>query len=316
MGKFKTLLLAQHHVADRHPTHVAVKQFTDNVSRRTNGEITFATVPNSKLGDMQALIRLVIDGEVDMALPPQDRIGNFAHKFGCANMPFLFADQAHADRVIDGEFLTWAARDLDAFGLVCLGHWELGFRQITNSCRPILVPADVRGLKIRVPPVVYARATILALGATPVMVEYAQLPGIIKQGLIDGQENPVSVIHALALPASQKYLSLLDYSYSILVHVINRNSFASLTDDQQIVVREESRLAGELSRQLARAQLTEQLAWLASQGMRIDRPDPAPFKALMEPVYLRMAEAFGAANMRAFCQMAEDQRQAAPAAAQ
>ena len=186
MSKFRTLLLA-HHGGDNHAIRLVVKQFTENVAQRTDGQIAIATVPNSTLGNLPELLRLVMGGTADMALQPYDRLGPRALKFGCVGMPFVFDDHAHVDRVLDGEFNAWALPDLDALGLVFLGGWEWGFRQISNSCHPVLEPKDIRGLKIRVPPVPPYRATILAFGGIPVMVEYSRLASVIRQGLIDGQ---------------------------------------------------------------------------------------------------------------------------------
>lgn len=183
------------------------------------------------------------------------------------------------------------------------------FRQISNSLRPILKPEDMRGLRIRVPPVPPYRAAIVAFGGVPAMVEFSRLASIIGQGLIDGQENPIAVMCSLGFQVDQKYLSLLNYSYGINANVINTNCFASLSVDQQIILCEESLKASQLLRQLVDVQESEQLALLVSQGVRIDRPDPAPFKALMQPVYRDIGEYFGAENLQTFLDTAERYRE-------
>jgi TRAP-type C4-dicarboxylate transport system substrate-binding protein len=118
------------------------------------------------------------------------------------------------------------------------------------------------------------------------------------------------VICSLGLQFDQKYLSMLNHSYGVLGHIINSNCFASLSAQQQDILREESIKAGQLLRQLAHEQEAEQLAMLASQGVQIDRPDPAPFKALMQPVYKGLAKCFGEADFRTFMAMAERQQKA------
>ena len=307
MNKFRTLLLA-HHGGDNHAIRLAVKQFSENVTQRTEGQIAIAAVPNSALGNLPELLRLVMGGTADMALQPYDRLGLCAPRFGCVGMPFVFDDHAHVDRVLDGEFNAWALPSLDTLDLAFLGRWEWGFRQISNSRHPVLRPENIQGLKIRVPPVPPYRATILAFGGIPVMVEYSRLASAIRQGLIDGQENPVSVIYSLGLQHEQKYLSQLNYSYSSLGHVINSRSFASLALEQQVILREESAKAGQFMRQLSRDHEAEQLAVFARQGVRIDQPGPAPFKALIQPVYQGLCESHGAENVRSFLSMVERQR--------
>jgi len=307
MAKFKTLLLA-HHGGDNHAIRFAVEQFSERVTQRSGGQLAIATVPNSSLGNVAELLQLAIDGTADMVFAPYDRLAASAPRFGCVAMPFLFDDHAHVDRVLDAQFAAWVEADLEAPGLVCLGHWEWGFRQLTNSLRPVLTPADMRGLKIRVPQVLPYRPLIVAFGATPVMVEFSRLANVLEQGLIDGQENPVSVIHSLGLQHTQKYLSLLNHSYGALAHVINRNCFDRLGSEQQSILIDESQRAGALLRSLGRSQEQAQLDSFASQGVRIDRPDLAPFKALMQPVYREVAKSCGERNFGEFLAMVEAQR--------
>ena len=305
MKKFRPLMLV---VPDNHlPTLLAVKQFADNVGRRSDNNLPIACIPISKLVNQPSLVDMVVDGKADMALPVHDRLNVCSPKFGCIGAPFALDDYAHADRVIDGEFLHWVAPDLGEAGITCLAAWEWGFRQITNSRRPILRPEDMRGLKIRAPTTPLCQTAILALGAIPVMVEFEQLGRVIAQGLIDGQENPVSVIDSLGLQHKQRYLSMLNYTYGTLFHVINSNVLASLSPEHQAIIRQESVSAGLFARQLVRSQEKEQVARFAAQGMLVDYPDPEPFKALMGPVVKRLDELCGGDNMRAFLGMAERQ---------
>jgi len=308
MSKFKPLLLV--FPDNNHAAQIAVKQFVDNLAQRTNGQLTIAAVPIRKLVNHSALVNMVMAGDADMALLAHDRFRTCSKIFGCIGAPFAFDDHAHADRVLDGEFTTYVLQDLKNVGMIYLGSWEWGFRQFTNARRPILKPEDIKGLKIRVPTTPLCQATILALGGTPVMVEFEQLARVIRQGLIDGQENPVEIIHSLGLQHSQKYLSLLNYSYGALAHVINKSRFDKLTLKQQIILAEESRKAGLLMRQLTRSQETEQLAEFSRQGVQIDRPDPAAFKELMVPVYRGLRESFGAETVQIFLGMVERQRKA------
>ena len=306
MKKFRPLMLI---VPDNHqPTLFAVKQFADNVRRRSDNNLSVASIPISKLVNQPSLVSMVMEGKADMALPVHDRLQVCSPKFGCIGAPFALDGFAHADRVIDGEFMRWVAPDLSEAGVTCLGAWEWGFRQITNSRRPILRPEDMRGLKIRVPTTPLCQTAILALGAIPVMVEFEQLGRVIAQGLIDGQENPVSVIDSLGLQHKQKYLSMLNYTYGTLFHVINSNVFESLSPEHQVIIREESVKAGLFARHLVRSQEKEQVARFISQGMEVDYPDPLPFKELMGPVLKRLNELCGKDNMLAYLAMAERQR--------
>jgi TRAP-type transport system periplasmic protein len=306
MTKYQPLLLVY---PDSTPAaRVAAKQFADNIVRRTDGLITIAPLPISKLVNQPALVSMVLDEKADMALPAHDRLSQCSPFFGCVGTPFAFDDYEHVDRVLDGEFADQVQLDLDKVGVTYLSCWEWGFRQITNSRRPILKPEDMQGLKIRVPTTPLCQDSMLALGATPAMVEFEQLIRAIRQGLIDGQENPLAVIHALGLQHAQKYLSLLNYTYGTLVHIVKTSSLKSLAPEHREIIREESQNAARLMRQQVRLHETEQLAEFVAQGMAIDRPDPAPFKALMEPVHRMICQSFGTETEHAFLGMVERQR--------
>lgn len=302
MYLFKPLLLA-HHTAENHPSHIAAKLFAMNVSKRTLGQVQISIYPHGALGDLPELLQLVIDGRVDMSFPPHDRYVEHCKKFACIGLPFVFDDYAHADRVLDGEFMAWVTPDLQQLGLEPLSCWEWGFRQFTNSIRPIRAPQDICGLRIRIPPSLSYKATIQALGGKIVLAEYSQLARAMKLGKADGEENPISVIHEQKLYETQKYLLMVNYTYGSMMHVINKKSFDGLNREQQQILREESQHAGIWMRQSVRQQEQQQRQELLALGMQITTPDLAPFKAAMLPVYEKMKEELGAKNVATFLDM-------------
>lgn len=308
MNLFKPLLLA-HHCAKDHPSHLATLSFAEGVSQRTHGRIQISIYPDGSLGELPELLRLVMDGRVDMSIPPHDRYVEHCKKFGCVNMPFIFDNYEHADRVLDGEFMDWVKPDLHAIGLEPLSCWDWGFRQFTNAKFPIQSPVDMQGLRFRVPPISMNKIAIKALGATLTLVEYSQMAKAMKLGIADGQENPVSVIYARKLYESQKYLSMVNYSYGSMMHVINKKSFASLDAECQQIIRTESIKAGLMMRQAVRLQEQQQLKALQDLGMHIVNPDLAPFKAAMAPAYEEIKKLLGADNVDAFLQIVERNRQ-------
>ena len=129
-----------------------------------------------------------------------------------------------------------------------------------------------------------------------------------KQGVVDGQENPVAVIHANKLYEAQKYLTLTGHNYNTMVHVISKKVWDKLTPEQQTIVREESRKAGAWMRKNVREAEAEQLKQLASFGMAIVSPDKAKFKALMPPAYDRMKAIAGEENIAEFIRMVDEAR--------
>lgn len=307
MSTFKTLLLA-HHTGDDPATRIAIKQFTERVARRSGGLLNITDIPGGTLGSIPAMLQMLMQGEVDMALLPFDRLGELLPKFALTCMPFVFDDQAHADRVLNGPFADWVAPDLLQHGLHRLSSWEWGYRQISNNLRPILHPDDLRGLRIRVPPIPQYQEAMLALGCVPVIAEFSQLASVIRQGLVDGQENPVAVIHAYKLYETQRYLSLIDYTYGSMLQLINRPHFEALSAEHQQILSEESVKAAATMREKIRSQQTAQLDALRGFGMQIERPDRAPFRAAMASAQAPLIARFGEARSRSFLDMVEHMR--------
>jgi TRAP-type transport system periplasmic protein len=293
-------LKLSHFGADEHPANIAAKQLAARVAQRTGGKVQIRIYPNNQLGNPPEVLEQVMLGAVDMSLSGHDQLGKYVPKFDAISTPFAFKDYAAADKLIDGDFRKWVEHDLEAKGMVYLSAWEWGFRQLTNSRRPILKPEDARGLKIRTPPAFAYQSFVEAIGATVQTIQFPELVMAMKTGVVDGQENPVSVIYNLRLNESQKYMSLLNYTYSSMTHVISRQAWDKLSTEQKTILREESAAAGKLMRKLVREEETRQIADLRSLGMRIDQPDTAPFRAVMKPAYDKMRLKIGTRNFEEF----------------
>lgn len=304
MFRIENLLLA-HHAPENHPAHAAVLRFVDAVSLRSNGRLQITVVPDSVLGHLPSLIQLVVSGQLDMALPPFDRMATHIDKFSCLGLPFIFQNARHVDSFLAHHLQPWVAPELDELGIECISAWEWGFRQITNARRPILTPEDMKGLKIRVPPTPQYINAIKALGAQPVVSEFSRLNDFMQKGLVDGQENPVCVIHSQFLETTQRYLSMLNYCYGATTHIANHARMQKLAPELQAIIREESSKAGQWMREYCRAEEAGQLASLAASGMQIDTPDIAPFQQALRPLESQLAAQLGEVALAYFLAMVE-----------
>ncbi len=294
-----------HFAAESHPGNVAVKMFIEGVEKRTNGQIKIANFPNNALGSPPEVLEQNILGAVDMSLPTQGQLGKYSKKFNCVMLPFLYENYAHADKVLDGPFIAWAAPDLDTAGLVFLSNWEWGFRNHTKTKRPVNKPEDVKGLKIRTPPELPTQAAMEALGAVVATINFNELQMALKQGVVDGQENPIAVIYANKLYETQKYLTMTGHNYNTMVHVISKKVWDKLTPDQQKIIKEESVKAGNYMRKAVRDGEAQEIAELKKLGVEVSTPDKAPFKKLMGPAYDRMKAIADEENINAFVKMVE-----------
>lgn len=291
-----TLKLA-HLAAESHPGHLAALQFKEAMERRSQGSVQVSLYPSNQLGAPPEQLEQTKLGVIDMNLPTQGALDKYEKAFATVMAPFIFRDAAHAHAVLDGPFSVWSAPLLERQGLVQLATWEYGFRNITNSRRPIETPEDVRGLRLRTPPEIQLVACIEALGGRATQIAFTELPSALNQGVVDGQENPIGVIWHMKLHETQPYLALTRHSYNSLVHVMNLAKWRRLDATQQAILREESRSAGLLMRRLVAEQEEAELGRIEAAGVKISRPDLAPFRAAMGPAYERISAYAGKANM-------------------
>lgn len=294
-----------HYAAENHPGSIAGKMFAEGVEKRTQGNIKIVLYPDNALGSPPAVLEQSMRGDVDMALPSQGQLGLHVKKFNCVMLPFIFESYAHADKVVDGPFIAWAASDLEKIGLVFLANWEWGFRNLTNSKRPVNTPGDVRGLMVRTPPGLPYRAAMEALGGVVATVDFNDLQKALREGVIDAEENPVAVIYSNRIYDIHKHLAMTGHNYNSMVHVINKKVWDKLTAEQQNIIREESVAAGSWMRRAVRGTETEQIEKMKKAGVQVTCPDREKFKALMKPAYDRMNASAGKENIKEFVKMVE-----------
>jgi len=289
-----------HFAAESHPGHLAAQSFADAVKERTDGAIAVELYPANQLGSPPEQLEQTILGAIEMNLPTQGGLDKYEKAFGTVMTPFAFSGYEQAHAVLDGPFSEWAGPKLEEQGLVMLSNWEYGFRNITNSKHPINAPEDVKGLKLRTPPELQIVAALEGLGAATTQIAFPELPNALNQGVVDGQENPIGVIYHYKLNDFQEHLAITRHVYNSMVHVINKDVFDALTAEQQTIVREESKRAGNMMREAVIAQEEKEIAALEAAGMTVTRPDLAPFAALMGPARARVAEYSGQENMDTF----------------
>lgn len=291
-----------------HPSNTACQMFAEAVKERTGEMVLVEIYPNNELGAPPEVLEQNILGAIDMSLPTQGQLAKYSKKFGCVMLPFAYDNYDHAYAVLDGPFLEWASPDLEEQGLVFLSNWEWGFRNLTNSKHPVNEPADVEGLKIRTPPELSNQAAMEALGGIVQTIAFPELPMALQQGVVDGQENPVSVIYAYKIYETQKYLAMTAHTYNSMVHVISKRTWDKLSPEQQEIVREESQAAGNWMRKTLQEAEADQVKKLEELGMEVTFPDVGLFKAQMGPAYERMAESVGQENLDVFLRMLEDMK--------
>jgi len=292
-----------HFAESGHPADIAAKQMAKNVSERTNGEVKINIYPANQLGSPNDVLEQNILGVIDMSLPTQGHLSKYSLKFATVMTPFAFRDAQHAYDVLDGPFIKWASPDLAQNNLVYLSNWDWGFRNITNGKRAINHPSDVKGLKLRTPPEVQLQAAMSALGANVTQLSFNELYMALKQGVVDGQENPLSVIYHNKVYEVQSNLAMTEHVYNSMVNVISKKKWEKLTSEQQIILKEESVKAGNMMRDIMQKNQADLAKLLEEKGMKITYPDKAEFKAAMGPAYEQIGEYAGKENLQTFLDM-------------
>lgn len=304
----QTVLKFSHYADTAHPGHAAAMQFAKNVEARTQGRIKVEVFSGNQLGAPPEQLQQVKLGTIDLGVPTQGQLDKYDRAFAAVMLPFSFEDLAHAHRVLDGPVMAWLAPIAEKQGFIILANWEWGFRHLTNGKRAVNAPDDVKGLKIRVPPEVQLEATMEALGAQVTKIAFPELYMSLSQGVVDGQENPVSVIVSNKIFEVQKHLALTRHSYNSWVNVMNAKKFASLSPADQQILREESKAAGEMMRKALAAAEQAQIAELKAKGMLITQPDTKVFKARMDPAFRKIADYAGEENVRTFQKILDSSR--------
>ena len=171
-----------------------------------------------------------------------------------------------------------------------------------------MTPGDMKGLKMRTPPELQLQAAMEACGAVVTKIAFPELYNALKQGVVDGQENPLAVIYHFKIYEVQKNLALTRHVYNSMVHVMSKKTFDKLTPEQQIIIKEESKNAGQWFRIQMQAEEGELIHKLKDKGMEITDPDAVKFRSAMQPAYDRIANYAGQENVAKFLEMVEAAR--------
>ena len=244
-------------------------------------------------GDAVAIIEALRVGELDGASVGSD-ITELDPIFGILEFPFLFSDRDQVTEFLDGPLGREMSDSLeDTQGLRVLVYGENGFRQMTNNVRPIVVPADLDGLKIRLPGVQARVVAFETFGAAPTTMDFGEIYIGLDQGIIDGQENPLAIIENFSFYEVQKYLSLSSHVYTPASLVLNVESWSALSPEAQECIEAAGVRAAERSRADGAAADAAFVATLTDAGMEVNVIDTDAFKEASIPIWAAFEEQVG-----------------------
>ena len=266
---------------------VAAEKFAELVYERTNGEYKIEIYPNGTLGGESDMLDSMSMGMLDMGIITSGPFVNFSEMMGVLDMPYLFATNEEAYKVLDGEVGKELLATLEEAGLKGLAYAERGFRNVTTSVRPINSAADLKGLKLRVMENEVYTATFKALDVNAVPMAWAEALTAMQQGTIEGQENPVNVMYSYKLwEYGQKYATFDRHSYATAIITMSLDVFNTLDEETQAIFKQAAQEAAEFERAWVAEQEAGQIQALKDNGMEIvETPDVDSFRAAVKPVY-------------------------------
>ncbi len=275
------------------------EKFSELISQKTNGKIKIDVYPLGQLAarDQKTELEMVQSETIEMQLVSPIILALFLdQRFDVFNLPWMFPDHKTAHIVCDGAMGNLALSWLSEKGLQGLAYGANGFRQLTNSKRKIEKPEDMKGIKFRVAGSKMYIQTFNLLEANALTMNYGEVFTSLQQGVIDGQENPLSIIYSSKLYEVQKYLTMWNYSFDPLILVINKNIFNSLSEEEKQIFYESAKEAMEYQRNLVVEEDESLPELLKEKGMEItylNTEQIKKFKNLIQPVYESTKEKIG-----------------------
>jgi C4-dicarboxylate-binding protein DctP len=270
-----TIIRVAHVLAETHASHLALVEFKKYVEEKSQGKLKIELYPNAQLGSDRQALEGVGLGTLEMTMCTGSILSALDEKFSILDLPFLFKTREAAHKALDGELGKDVAKLLEPHNLVCLGIAEGGYRNITNSKRPIYKPEDLKGLKIRTMENHIHIAAFRSWGANPTPMAFGELYTALQQGTVDAQENPISIIYTSKFYEVQKFGSLTGHVYGTVPIFINKAFFDKLPKDLQKVLVDGGKLCRDLQRKLAGEQDVKFVNDLKTKGMAINELTPA-----------------------------------------
>ena len=267
------------------PNYEAFVHLGELLDEKAPGKWDITIYPDSQLGDAAQMIESVQMGTLEMTAPNCSLVANYVPDYGVFDMPYLFADEEEADKVLDGDLGKELAAEADSANFKMLGWWEVGFRCLANNKRAVNSPEDVKGLRIRVMSNEYHQALWSQLGADPVPMSLSDAYVANQNGTIDGQENPLHSLVANSTYEVCHYVAVTNHVYSPMCMVMSTKAWNSMTEEDQAIFMECLNEAEVYQKQLVRAQKQTAEQTLIDKGCEVSHPDVSAFAELVQPVY-------------------------------
>jgi tripartite ATP-independent transporter DctP family solute receptor len=280
----------------QHPHGLGAQKFADLVAERSGNKLKVKIYPGGTLGGEVQLVSSLQGGTVEMSAIATPQLVGQIKEFAALDLPFLFNNEKEADAVVDGPVGKQFLERLPAKGLIGLSWYEHGFRNLTNSKRPVAKLEDIQGLKVRVQQNAVAIDTFNALGANAVPMPFTELYSALEQKVVDGQENPYSSIETSKFYEVQKHLSVTKHNYTPLILLVSKKFWDMLSADEKKILQDAATEAAVYQRKANREFNEKSLQVLKAAGMQVTTIAPAEMdriRAMVQPVVDKYSKQVG-----------------------
>ncbi|MBI3937420.1 MAG: TRAP transporter substrate-binding protein [Betaproteobacteria bacterium] len=262
----------------------SAEEFARRANAKLGGKARVVVYGSSQLGGDRELLQKLKLGTIDLALP-STVMSSEVDLFGIFEMPYLVKDRAHMRRIEKEVFWPRLAPETEKKGLKVVAVWENGYRHITNSRRPIRVPADLKDIKLRVPEGKWRVKMFQAYGANPSPMKFSEVFTALQTGVMDGQENPFSQIFSAKFHEVQKFLSLTGHVYTPAYVAVGAKKWPTLPAGVRKVLEDTARDLQAFVYATAEKDENDLLARMRTTGIQINEADKAAFVKASKAVY-------------------------------
>lgn len=262
-----------------HPMNIRATQAAERIKEATGGKLEIQVFPNSQLGSDTDTLGQLRSGAVEFFTLSGLILSTLVPPASINGVGFAFKDYDQVWSAMDGALGSYVRGEIEKRGLHPFEKiWDNGFRQTTTSTKPIKTPDDFKGVKLRVPVSPLWTSMFAALGASPTSINFSEVYSALQTHIVDGQENPLSLIESSKLYEVQKYCSMTNHMWDGFWLLSNRRAFERLPKDfQEIVSREMNRAAMEERADLAKASVQTR-AGLEGKGLAFNDVETAAFR--------------------------------------
>ncbi|MBB3975223.1 tripartite ATP-independent transporter DctP family solute receptor [Rhizobium azooxidifex] len=267
-----------------HPQVTGMEKFAELIAEKSGGKIEVKLFPGGVLGGDVQTVSALQGGVIEMTVLNAGILASNVKQFGAVDLPFLFGSGEEADKVMDGAFGTSLLELLPDTGLVGLGYWELGFRNLTNNRHAVTKLEDIQGLKIRTIQSPIPIELFNALGANAVPLPYTELYTALETGTVDGQENPAANIINAKFYEVQKYMTVTRHQYNPQIVLVSKKFWDGLNDEEKAVFQAAADEARDYQRKVSREFDAKAIADIKATGMQVDELSPEETQKLRDAV--------------------------------